>query len=269
MSKDRNEKYKPFLTSDANYLKTIAAKIREKPPLEEIKFEYLNDVLRILGINDKVYPNISLENLKSDYIQNLIKKSFPRLKKVKVKDELKNAIDRLWDYLSESDPLEKSDLIFVFGGQGPDRVHEAIKLYKKGYGNKILFTGQKASYTPNVNITEADFYAGIAKKEGIKDENLILEKKAINTVENVLNSIKILKKMNYLPQKIILINHSFQMRRAYLTFKTEAFWNPKLTRRSVAAEKYKKENYYKEIEGWSFVFYEYIKLYGARLMKHF
>lgn len=42
-------------------------------------------------------------------------------------------------WLSVSDPLASSDLIVVLGGDG-ERVEEGVRLYREGYGQKVLFT---------------------------------------------------------------------------------------------------------------------------------
>lgn len=261
--------YHSHLSSDPKYLKETAGKIKEKPPLEEIKFDYLNQTLQVLGITDDAYASVTLEAQKTPEVEKLVENSFARVKKVGLDTAVRSQIELLWDYLSESDPLSAAELIFTFGGQGSARVEEAIRLCREGYAPKILFTGQKAAYMPKVAVSEADYYAQKAVVAGIPIESLILEREAVNTVGNAVNSVRLLRKMGFLPATIILINHNFQMRRSYLTFKTNADWNPKLIRHAVEGEKYTKDNYYQELEGWSYVFYEYIKLYGARLMKHF
>ena len=271
MAKSDKDKpaYHSHLSSDPKYLKETASKIKERPPLEEIRFDYLNQALQDLGINDDPYASVTLQAQKTPEVQKLVETSFTRVNEVGPDNAVRSQIERLWDYLSKSDPLKEADLIFTFGGQGSARVEEAIRLYQKNYAPKILFTGQKAAYMPEVTVSEADYYAQKAVAAGISAESLILERDAVNTVGNAVNSIHVLREMNFLPKTIILINHNFQMRRSYLTFKTNADWNPELIRHAVAGEKYTRDSYYKEMEGWSYVFYEYIKLYGARLMKHF
>jgi uncharacterized SAM-binding protein YcdF (DUF218 family) len=144
-----------------------------------------------------------------------------------------------------------------------------VRLWQEGLAEKILFTGQQASYMKDVDVTEAEYYAQIAKLAGVPESALILEVCAKNTPENVRNSIKELHKVNFLPKKIILITLAYHMRRSYLTFKSAAEWDPILIKHPVASAKFTREDYFKSSEGWSYVFFEYIKMYGARLMKHF
>ena len=128
---------------------------------------------------------------------------------------------------------------------------------------------QKASYMKEVDIAEAEVFAQVAEKEGVPASDIILEKEAVNTVENATKSIELLKRLGELPQRIILIQIAYQMRRAYLTFKAASDWNPELIKHPAPSGKFKREDYFISKDGWSYIFNEFIKLYGARLMKHF
>lgn len=261
--------YTSFLASDSKYLQETAKQIKEKAPLEEIRFNLLNQTLESLGIEVNPYASVSLEVQKTPQVENLANESFEILSKEKLSSLTRQHLESLWNYLSESDEPQKADLIFVFGGQGVDRVRRAVELYKSGYGPKVLFTGKKAAYMGEVEESEAEYLSQIAIDAGVPPEAIVLEKEAINSVGNAVNSTKLLRQMGLLPEIIIAIQHSFQMRRSYLTLRANMDWSPKIIRQAVAAEKFTRDNYYKDHEGWNFVFYEYIKLYGARLMKHF
>jgi hypothetical protein len=257
------------LPGDEDYLKNVAKTISKKGAIEEIKFEYLTDALKALGISEDPYSLISIENLNPEPVQSLIEKSFLKINSIELTDNIKNKLFLLWDYLSESDALEKAGLIFVFGGPGMGRVHKAIELYKNGYAEKILFTGCRSSYMKDTDSTEAEYYADIAEKEGVASDDIILETEAKNTPENAVNSVKILKEKSILPEKIILITLPYHMRRSYLTFKSVADWNPKLIKQPASSDKFVKEVYFTDKNAWSYIFNEFIKLYGARLMQHF
>jgi len=262
--------YKPFLSTDKEYLRKVTGAIKRKAPLEEINFGLLNEVVSSLGFNDNPYELLKLDNLQIEKVQPIADKTFKAIKQ-RVSKEAKNKLHALWDYLSESDPLEKSDLIFVFGGKSELRAKEAARLYKEGWAPKILFTGKKPSYLEGIELTEAERFGRIAIEEGVPEKDIILEKESVNTVENATKSIEILKKMNWLPKTIILISSYSQTRRAYLTFKAATDWNPKLIRHPAPPSPtgYTRENYFLDKDGWTYVFFEYIKLYRARLMKHF
>lgn len=263
-----SKKYKPFIATDREYLKKVAGAIKERAPLENIKFNLLNEAIFSLGLNNNPYKLLKPDDLQVEKIKPIVDKTFEAIKGG-VSETAKEKLYALWDYLCEGDPLEKSDLIFVFGGESEIRPKEAARLYKEGWASKILFTGHKPSYLKEVEMSEAEKFAKIAMGEGVPGKDIILEKEAINTVENVTKSITLLKKMDWLPKKIILVQICGQTKRAYLTFKSVADWELKLIRRPVASKRYTRENYFLDKNAWAFVFFEYIKLYGARLMKHF
>lgn len=269
MSDDKKDNsYRPYLSKDKDYLKKVAKSIKEKEPIEEINFGLLNDALNDLGISEDPYSFLNPEDLKMDEVQTIIDRSFEAIQKG-VSEEMKDKLIALWDYLCESDPLQKSDLIFVFGGGGETRPKEAAKLYKEGWAPKVLFTGHKASFMGDVEITEAEAFGRVAEKDGVPSDDIILEKEALNTVENATKSIELLKEKGELPHRLILIQIAYQMRRAYLTFKAAADWNPELIKHPAPSGKFKREDYFTTKDGWSYVFNEFIKMYGARLMKHF
>lgn len=260
--------HKPFLATNKEYLRKVAGSIKRRGKLEDIPFELINETIILLGFKDNPYKFLSPESLQIEAVQPIVDKTFQAIAKG-VSNNVLEKLYCLWDYLCEADPLEKSDIIFVFGGGGETRPKEAAKLYKMGWAPKILFTGQKPSYVKNIQMTEAESFAAIAEEAGVKKKDIILEKEAINTVENATKSITLLKKSGKLPNKIILIQIEYQMRRAYLTFKAASDWNPKLIKYPAPSVKFTRENYFTTKEGWSYVFFEFIKLYGARLMGHF
>ena len=265
---DDKKSYKPFLATDKEYLKKVAGAIKAGAPLEDIKFELLHEAILALGFSDNPYSSLDLDNLNVKAIQPIVDKTFEAIV-AGISGKIKEKLYALWDYLCESDPLQKSDLIFVFGGGGETRPKEAAKLYKEHWAPKILFTGQKPSYVKDVNITEAEIFAQVAEKEGVPIADIILEKKAVNTVENATKSIELLRQKSELPKRIILIQIAYQMRRAYLTFKAASDWNPELIKHPAPSGRFKREDYFMNKDGWSYIFNEFIKLYCARLMKHF
>lgn len=265
----QNRRYKPHIPKNKQYIKEVSELIKERKPLEKIKFEYLNELLNALGFLENPYSLISLEDLNPKDLQLLIEKTFLKINNIKLSQELEEKLFRLWDYLAESDSIEKAELIFVFGGPGINRVNESIRLYKEKFSGKILFTGKKASYMKDVDISEAEYYANIAEENGVNSKDIIVENTAKNTPENAVKSVEILKQNKFLPKSIIVITLPYHMRRSYLTLKSVIDWDAKLIRDTIESAKYSRENYFKDKNGFSYVFSEYIKLYGARLMKHF
>ena len=236
---------------------------------ENIRFELLTNAMKSIGMEENPYDLVVLENTNIDQVNELNNKVFDIISDLELSQDSIDKLNQLWDYLAQSDPIEKSDLIFVFGGMGLNRVRAAVKLYNEGYAPKIMFTGKKASYMGDMEISEAEMYRDEAIKMGIPKEDIIIETEAINTPENAVNSIKLLREMGSLPEKIILVSSKFHMLRCYLTFKAASIeWKPKLMRYSVEPLSANGDNFYKIKDGWSYLFYEYIKIYYSRLLGH-
>lgn len=263
--------YRPHLPSDPQYLQNISTLIIKNEPIEEIKFNYLKEVLELLDIKTDPYTFVSPCSIEVEKLKNIAKESFEIINHSPLTDRLKQKLYLLWNYLKEEDALTKADLIFVFGGEGLNRINEAIKLYKEGWGEKIMFSGNRASYmTPNdIEKKEGDYGAEIARENGVKEKDLIVENESKNTPENVIFSIQKLQAINFLPSKIILITADYHMRRAYLTFKASAQWKPMLIRHPVPYDHFNQNNYFYDFTAWQYVFFEYVKMYSARLMGNF
>ena len=85
---------------------------------------------------------------------------------------------------------------------------------------KILFSGKHGSYMKDVtDLTEAEKYAQLATSNGVDAADIIMEKESINTVENVVNSSKLLHEMGYVPKTIIAVSLPYHMKRASLTLR--------------------------------------------------
>lgn len=260
--------YKPHLPNDKNYRDKVAQTMKQRQEFETLHFEYLTEVLNALGFSQDPYSLTTLEDLNVERVAEIADTAFKKIQEITLTDEIKEKLSRLWDYISAADPLEKADVIFVFGGL-PGRAEAAIELWKQGWAPKIFFTGNKASYMEEVDMTEAEYDAKLAIENGVPHDCLILEKESRNTPENVINSLPLFHAMDPLPEKIILVTANYHMLRAYMTFKAGIDWNPKLLRRPADHTDYNRENYFYDQTGWTYAFFEYVKMYVARLMKHF
>lgn len=266
---NQRDEYKPKLPSDKDYIQGVASSIERKEQLEDVRFELLNNALIAVGVDEDPYVLVRADGFDADAIQRIADSAYEKINSGKLSDEVKEKVFALWDYLTEADPLQKADLIFVFGGGGTTRPVLAAQMYKEGWAPKILFTGRHASYMKDEHKSEAELFAEVAHENGVPTADIILEIEAKNTPENAINSVKLLKEQGVLPKSIILTQIEYQMRRAYLTFRAVANWKPELIRRPAPSAKFKRENFWTDKNGWSYVFLEYIKMYGARQMGHF
>lgn len=103
-----------------------------------------------------------------------------------------------------SDPLEKCDCIVALGGENI-RKREAVRIFKEGYGKKILFTG--------FEVTKDDY-----ERYGLKQGEYIYPvKSAFNTYEEAQVVKEIAKKHNF--KSVIIVTSFYHSRRASETFK--------------------------------------------------
>ena len=91
-------------------------------------------------------------------------------------------IEILWDYMHLNHKLKKMDCIIVLGCSDISVVDVAVDIYKKGYSNKIIFSGGLGKDTSKMwNEPEAEKFAKIAINQGVPKENIYIENKSTNT----------------------------------------------------------------------------------------
>jgi len=111
---------------------------------------------------------------------------------------------------AEKDSKKKSNAILVLGAKSyiegkynpclKARVEHAINLYKSKYASKIIMTGGNDTED---NINEAETMKKIAVENGVRPEDVLLEKRATSTYENLTFSQDILKKNDLKSVKIV------------------------------------------------------------------
>ena len=98
------------------------------------------------------------------------------------------------NFLVIEDNLEKADAIFVFGGSIPNRIIEAVDIYKKGYAPLIIISkypkpeGYKYLEEKGITYPEGhDINKSIALSLGIPESNIIITRnRAGNTLEELM-----------------------------------------------------------------------------------
>lgn len=260
---------RPHLPNDPEYIRRVAGSIPERGVLEFIEFTRLNDALQALGIDEDPYAFVRGEQFDSERIDAIIAQAYQRLQEPNCPPTAVAECRKLWDYLAEGDELAPADLIFVFGSRNESIPREAARLWKEGLAPRVMFTGGTASYQQAGGAPEAEEFALIARAEGVPADRILTETASRNTPENAVNGKEVLSRSGPLPGRIILITFPYHMRRAYLTFKAVADWSPALIRHPAPYGKSNRDEFVHQERFWKYVCYEYIKLYGARLMRHF
>lgn len=120
----------------------------------------------------------------------------------------------LYDYLNIDMKKFKCDLIIGLGCMNTGIPKECARLYKEGYGEYIVFSGNVGKGTKGVlNITEAERFKKIAIEEGVPESKIILEQKATNTYENYKYSKILLDEMKINYDSVIVVHKPYVKRR--------------------------------------------------------
>ena len=108
----------------------------------------------------------------------------------------------------------------ILGDQG-DRIWQTLCLYRNKKVSRIIISGGDFSVNPEKKISyENDKAKEFLLQNGVPKEDIIQEKKSINTYENALFSAEILKQNNEKPS-VLLISSSFHLKRAEACFKKQ------------------------------------------------
>jgi vancomycin permeability regulator SanA len=114
----------------------------------------------------------------------------------------------------------KADCIIVFGAKlRPNgeptpalrfRVMTAIELYKQNYANKLICSGRHRTYHPG----EPEALRTIALKNGVLDNDIILDKNGNSTYSSIQSLQKIMKEYNF--KSVLTVSHGYHLARITL-----------------------------------------------------
>lgn len=114
----------------------------------------------------------------------------------------------------DNDCLKHSDAIILLEGDGIHRYQKAVDLYQKGYGNKIVFSG---------NIVDKPYgsfpYEEIKPlilKAGVSETDLIHENISLQTQQQAVEVVKMAMEKGW--KRLVLVASCDHQYRAYLTF---------------------------------------------------
>lgn len=125
-------------------------------------------------------------------------------------------------YKNLADDQKPGDCIFVPGSSKAVkyRLPKAVQLYKEGRAKKILFSG--GVIWDGTDFPEAEMLANEAMKQGIPEEDILIENMSLHTKENVLASLLVLDRAFYLHhvKRLLIVTSAYHMRRTHLTLRT-------------------------------------------------
>lgn len=114
---------------------------------------------------------------------------------------------------------EKCDIGFIFGGVSmiPYRVENGIELYNKKLVDRLLISGGVGYQNVDRKNTEAFKMYRYLLEKGIPKQDILVEDSSRNTIENIHNTLQLLKKdyeNKEIPNiKFALISSDFHIRR--------------------------------------------------------
>ena len=124
-------------------------------------------------------------------------------------------VSRIGRFLGPTDQLQKADVIVaISGGDTASRAATATQLYKDGWAPKLVFSG--AALDP-LSPSNAAVMREIAIRSGVPGDDVIAEERALDTAENAINSVVILKQLN--AKRVILVTSGYHQRRAAMEFR--------------------------------------------------
>lgn len=103
-------------------------------------------------------------------------------------------------------------IVAVSGGDTAARVTEAIKLYKQGWAEKVVFSGAALDKSGPSN---AEAMRRQASAAGVPDRAILIETTAFDTAENAFNTSAMLAGAD----RVIVVTSPYHQRRAGLEFK--------------------------------------------------
>lgn len=104
-------------------------------------------------------------------------------------------------------------IVAISGGDTTARASEAVKLYKAGWADTIIFSGAAADKTGPSNAEAMQRYAVNA---GVNGSHIILEEQSGTTDQNARYVMDIVKEREF--SSIILVTSAYHERRALLQF---------------------------------------------------
>jgi len=162
-------------------------------------------------------------------------------------------------FLIVEDQVEPVDAIVVLSGDEGDRVNEAIKWYKNGYGENLVITKTHTEY-----IGEGQTYSEKLQRMAIDagvpaDSIYITDGESSSTVEEA-QAVKILANQRNI-HSILVITAPYHTRRTLIIFNDEyKDMDMKIIVHPVQDSWYRPINWYLSAQGWRQTFTEYASL---------
>jgi len=122
--------------------------------------------------------------------------------------------------LIEKEKPQKANAIVWLQGDRYDRSKKVLSLFKKGMASKIIISGNDELVGVNKRETENNILLNKMvewlKKRGVKDCQIIVENRSLNTKDQAKNVLRLAQNRRW--KKIILVASPYHQIRVFLTF---------------------------------------------------
>jgi hypothetical protein len=168
-------------------------------------------------------------------------------------------LQQVTNYLGEEDPIEKSDIIIVYGGKSLLRAEKAVQLWQKGIAPLLLCSGGHPHY--DKTEPEALKYKAYAIQRGVPEDKILVEPNSITSADNVKSSLNLLEEKQIPHKTITQVTSWYAQRRSWAYMMKLSLPGTKILRvNSDPTEPFAHSNWYKSESTIKIVFNEFIKM---------
>ncbi|MDO8515160.1 MAG: hypothetical protein Q7S14_01545 [bacterium] len=172
------------------------------------------------------------------------------------------AYDKVFDYLSEEDSLEKSDWVFVFGSRNLDRPKKAAELINRGIAQMIYCSGSRPIEEMERKHEGRSFKKYILDNFKIPEENIIADphENSLTMTDNVRGFLNYLDEVGKLPKSVTIVITTHNLRRGWAIFNKYVTGIKILRCSSGSRTGVERDNWYKSELGIKLIYEEYEKI---------
>lgn len=146
-------------------------------------------------------------------------------------------------------------IVAVSGGDTIARVDEAIRLFRQGWGDHLIFSGAAADKTGPSNALAMKKYA---TEMGIPATQISIEEFSNTTAENAVNTSLFIQKNSI--KKIILVTSAYHQRRASLEFSSRLGDKVEIVNHPVARDRQWTQYWWLSFSGLWLAYGELVKI---------
>lgn len=150
--------------------------------------------------------------------------------------------------------IQVDAIVAISGGDTAARTDEAIKLYKAGWGDTLIFSG--AAHDPN-SPSNARAMKVQALAAGVPEEAIAIEEYARDTADNARRTLRVASERGV--ERIILVTSAYHQRRAGMEFR-QTFSDVKVVDHPVRQDKHWSAYWWLTPRGWWLALGELVKI---------